>query len=474
MKILFVTPPMKSWLFYGRHISPYIGYAQLAAFLREKGFEVEVLDSFALGHDFDQMEAEVRKIKPDAVGMGAYTSTIHLATEANKRIKRVCPDCVIIGGGLHYYGLYKESLKTDPHLDYIVMGEGELTMAELCEELKPGRPSPERLRQIRGLAFRDGEEVILTPTRPMIPNLDSLPMPAYDLFPWDKYVGMTYWDHFVTTAFSRGCTGKCDFCFQWNQYEGIYRYRSGKKVAEEINLLAKEHGVKVVTMGDDNFSASRQRNMEFCEEMLKLKPGIKWNFLGRADEILRDRDLLPLMHESGCRIALIGVETHDDKILEKSGKNLTTAQIKEAFKVMRQNKIATVATVIIGFPEDTESSIKQLAAFLDELDPDFIVPQPLTPLPGTILWERVRAEGKIEIEDFALYDTAHVIMPSDHLSRAELYRLMAWMSREFYSKQERIYRGLYETDEHVSKCFRNWMEICVNLTPEALEGKVLV
>ncbi|MGH9820453.1 MAG: B12-binding domain-containing radical SAM protein, partial [Pyrinomonadaceae bacterium] len=197
MKILFITPPMGNWAPWGdRHLAVNSLHAQLAAFIREKqSADVAILDCRALGLDDDQMLHEIKRRRPDVVFFGAMIAAAGGAAQLNrfhaamKRIKDAAPSVVTIGGGLMYTAIPQKIMNDNPQLDYAIVGvfgDNEHALWELLEELKRPRPN---FDQIKGLAFRKDNEIVLTAARPVLMNLDELPLPAYDLFPMDRYYG---------------------------------------------------------------------------------------------------------------------------------------------------------------------------------------------------------------------------------------------------------------------------------------------
>ncbi|MEW5758985.1 MAG: radical SAM protein [Candidatus Omnitrophota bacterium] len=466
MKITFLTPPMGMWVYFGKMRSIYPGFAQLAAYLLEKttDVEVDVLDCPAFDLNHDQMIEELKKRNPDLIGMGCGTTWVHCIYDAARKIKKAMPNVKIVCGGMHFNALSKESLGECPEIDFAVIGEGENTLLELTQEL--AKPNA-NFRVIDGLCFREKDNVILNGPRAIIDDLDSLPLPAYHLFPLDKYYSYTYWPKAVRIVTSRGCAGRCYFCFQWNQYDGrrkenVGRWRglSGKRIADQAELLVKKYGTQMFEIQDDDFNSQTERIEEFCDEILKRKLEFSWMFLGRADKFVEQTHLYKKMRQSGCILTLIGIEAETDEKLKAMGKNITLAQIKEAITKLRENDISTCGTVMIGFWEDDETTIKKRAETLDWLDPDLMTVQILVPYPGTEFWEEMKNSPRREIKDFRFYDMAHAVMPTKYLSRDDLNRFAGWMNREFYSKPERVHRMLYGyTSPLVGACCRSYMEV---------------
>ncbi len=460
MKILFITPPMGNWAPWGdRHLAANSLHAQLAAFIREKkAAEVEVLDCRALELDLNQMVDEVKKRRPDVVYFGSLIVTAGGAAqlarfhEAMQQIKRDLPEIITVGGGLMYTALSKDIMQENPQIDIAIIGlfgDNEYTLWELLEELKSPAPN---LDEIKGLAYRKNGEIVLTPSRGIIQNLDELPMPAYDLFPMDRYYGYSVIPNYNEALTSRGCEGACHFCYEWwlvdprNPREfSSHRTRSGKKVAEEMELLSKQYGVKVITFMDDDFNSDRKKMADLVEELERRKLDLQWFILGRAQNFIRDADLIPRLRKVGMFQVLIGIDGGTDEEIAEARKGpmkVGVKELRELVSYLRQNDISTVGTYMNGFWEDDEARIRQRYYAVDEIDPDLVMIQGLTPVPGSPIWKRAIKENLIEVKDLSLWDVEHLVMPTKHLSRKQVGELTGWAFKSFYNKPGRIERIL--------------------------------
>ena len=211
MKILFVMPKVGAWATHGKHFAPNQMYAHWAAFVREKGYrDVDVLDCTVLDISIDGIGEKVSEKAPDAVVLG---DMIHCSVgfgeiwhfnEAAAKIKQALPKIKIVVGGLWYSSMPVDTLEENPAIDYVVMGEEE-AFYDLIMAIDTGT----FVKDISGIASRVEGKPVLGPHRPLLMNLDSLPLPAYDLFPMEKYVGHTYWKPFVEMVTSRGCPSAC-------------------------------------------------------------------------------------------------------------------------------------------------------------------------------------------------------------------------------------------------------------------------
>ncbi|MGB7952298.1 MAG: radical SAM protein [Candidatus Binatia bacterium] len=460
MKLLFITPPMGNWAPWGdRHLAVNSLYSQVAAFIREKGAaEVAVLDCRALGLDDDQMMDEITQRRPDVVFFGSVIPAAGGAAQLNrfhaamKRIKESYPKTITVGGGLMYTAIPQQIMKDNPQLDFAIVGvfgDNEYTLAELLEELK--RPAP-NFDAIKGLTYRKGDEIVLTPARPLIANLDELPMPAYDLFPMDRYYGYSVIPNYNEAVTTRGCEGACHFCYEWWLVDprnprdfSSHRTRSGKAVADEMELLHKQYGVKALTFMDDDFNSDRQKMVDLVEELEKRKLDLSWFCLSRAQNLIRDTDLIPRLRKVGLYQVLIGVDGGtDEEIAEarKGSMKVGVKELKDLIQFLRKNDISTIATYLNGFWEDDDAKIRQRAKAVDEIDPDIVMIQLLNPIPGSPIYKKAVKDSLIEVNNLSLYDLEHCVMPTKHLTRHQLGELTGWAFQSFYGKPGRIDRIL--------------------------------
>ncbi len=460
MKLLFITPPMGNWAPWGdRHFAVNSLYSQLAAFVREKkAAEIEALDCRALELNDDQMLDEVRRRKPDAVFFGAMiaaaggAATLNRFHGAMQKIKDIAPRTVTIGGGLMYTAVPQKIMTDNPQLDFAIVGvfgDNEYTLTELLEELKTSSP---KLAEIKGLSWRRGDGIVLNAPRPLIQNLDELPMPAYDLFPMDKYYGYSVIPNYNEAVTSRGCEGACHFCYEWWLVDPrnprdftSHRTRGGRAVADEMELLNKKYGVKALTFMDDDFNSDRQKMLDLVEALEEKQLDMSWFCLSRAQNLIRDADLVPRLRKVGMYQVLIGIDGGTDEEIAEARKGpmkVGVKELKELVQFLRKNDISTIATYLNGFWDDDEAKIRQRAKAVDEIDPDIVMIQVLNPIPGSPIYKKAVKESLIEIDNLSLYDLEHCVMPTKHLTRQTLGELTGWAFQSFYSKPGRVERIL--------------------------------
>jgi radical SAM superfamily enzyme YgiQ (UPF0313 family) len=474
---------MGAWCVWGKHITINVNLAQLAANLREwyPEIEVRVLDCHALEMDEKAMVKAVSEINPDLIYMGDALQTNGVAAiaprhqQAARLIKEQIPEVKICVGGFFYGASAPELLPQMPEFDFMVYGETEVTVPELAYELSKNDPD---IPSVKGLTYRINGEIGVTAYRPLFQNLDDLPLPAYDLFPIEKYIGFSYVERYVETYHSRGCPNGCRFCVGWSNYDPrgnrdwtCYRYRSGKRVAEEFELLQKKYGVKCITIMDEDFNVERKRMEEFFEELKKRGVHIPYYMLGRAAYFLRDQDILKEYRKSGMMSALVGMEAVDDETLKMINKGTTVDEVKEVVDKFRSEDIVSIVSWMVGFPDDDEKRIKDRFERIDLMDPDITALQILTPLPSIPMYKEV--EPYIVDHDLSKWDFHHAVVRTKHLSREDLGRLAAWANREFYSRPGRIQRVLYNKKyhEYAKLCFRSYIETISSFERAAKEGQ---
>jgi len=487
MKILFVMPKVGAWATHGIHRSPNQLYAHWAAYVRDtRGYaDIAVIDGKADQIPMEQLIEMVKQKNPEVVvmgeqlhGYGGYGVLRHFK-DAAVGIKKVLPKTKIVLGGLWYSAMPIPTLEENPAVDFVVMGEEE-SFGDLIEAIDKNKP----LKDVAGVTSRIDGEIVMGPHKPLMEDLDKLPLPAYDLFPMDKYVGHTYWKPFVDMVTSRGCPSACTFCYEWDQFDPRspsdflkWRAKSPERVMEELNLLHNKYGVKVVVIQDDNFNVDPKRVQKFCELKKASNNPIKWVSLGRAIDWVNCESILPLMKENGLFMGVFGIEVTTQSELKKIAKGITIEQIQKTIEILRRNDIAIVADIMMGFDYDTEAIIKQRFEFTDAVDPDIMWVGYVTPAPNSPMWRIAMKKGWVDPKkvDFSTWDFLHPVIPTDYLTTEDLGRLGSWCMREFFSKPGRINRIMESNFDPLAKlCFKDVMDGINKWEAAATKGEVQI
>jgi len=396
---LFVRPPRPLWPFNSPASAfwPPLAFASLAAALREqaRGLRVEILDAPALRLGWRSLEAELHRRQPAYVGIGE--EAVSCAEGLRLAALAKAAGATVIAGGCFFGHLAPEAIRTGK-IDAVVHGEGEATLVELVEALRSGqRPD---LRSVAGICFADGEEIVRTPARPLITDLDRLPFPAYDLLPVEQY-GAQSRNHPRLAALesSRGCVGACDFCVLWRQMGRFeagqpvahLRVKSPERLLEEVRVLVHRHGRRYLGWVDPCFNAHPGVPGRLAELLRRHGLQVGQSAWVRAEGIVRDAasGALASCVGAGLNEVYLGIERPDAESLRQLHKTASVEEARQALRILLRQfpQVFTVGSFIYGLPGDTPATIRAIYRLALELELDKAFFIPLTPLPGTPFWK---------------------------------------------------------------------------------------
>lgn len=436
MKITFINPPQTNskYKFLGV-VAPSLGIGYMAAVLEKHGYDVDVLDASALELTYDEIGEEIIKRNPDVVSISALTPTIGVALDTADKVKQVKPDTVVVLGGYHPTFEY-ESVLEEESVDIVVRGEGEYTLLELVQFIESGWD----LADVCGLAFhdKDDDKLIVTPDRPIITDLDELPFPAFHLFPMEKYKILNISTNVATIITTRGCPMQCSFCSSAALHGHHLRRRSPQNVVDEIEIRLKEQNIDTIAFMDDTFTLNKKFVREFCHEIQRRNLKFWWGCTSRVDTL--DEEILQLMKDCGCITIFIGVESADQQMLEKMNKNITVSKTENAFRLARKVGIRTIASCVIGMPEDTKKSINQTIAFVKKLNPNYALYSLATPYPGTRFYNETFKKNLIQIKDWSKYTLIDPVLETIDCSSQELRSIQKMAFIKFYLRPNYLLR----------------------------------
>ncbi|MFH1209763.1 MAG: radical SAM protein [archaeon] len=457
MDLMLIYPPLsveeryarKTGKNIGGHLPP-LGIATLGAFAREHKFSVDVLDCLALDINNQDILNRIDKNKPKVVGFSCLTTMFHRAKETALLIRKRFPDILIIIGGHHATIMPIDIIKDDDCFDLLVFGEGELTLLEILNEYKKDKFSIKKfltnykkLNKIKGIVFREKNKIVKTLNRDLIKNIDSLPYPARDLLPMDKYIPLpnqykrTPVVHMVAI---RGCPYQCSFCSNNAVFGRGIRARSPKKVVEEIKYLIKTYNVREISFWDDMMTVNKKWMEELCNEIINQKIDITWTGYARVDTV--NIELLRLMKRAGCWNIFYGYEAGVQELLDNIDKGITLRQIEDANKWTKEAGIEVRASFMIALPGETPELAKKTIEFAKRLNPDYAQFSITTPFPGTKLWNNAEKFGRIN-KDFKNYNGWEpVFVPYGYKDEEEIMKMEKRAVREFYFRPAFIISAL--------------------------------
>ena len=371
--------------------SPPLGLACLAAALESEGIDVKILDFVVFPYSKTILEKELMQFNPDLIGVTAVTMSIDSALEIARDAKSVAPDVSVVMGGPHVTFCARETMRANQAIDFIVMGEGEETIVALSDALIGDR----RFDAIAGLVYREGYRIKTTAERAFIKDIDSLPSPARHLLPLGRYraLGLP-----VSITTSRGCPFQCIFCVGRKMVGATVRYRSPKKVVDELASLTCL-GFERINIADDLFTASKRHCLAVCDEIVQRGLKVEWTSFARVDTV--SKDVLKRMKAAGCSAVSFGVESGSPEILKRIKKGITIDQVYEAVTMCNHVGITPQASFILGLPGETPETLQQtisLAKKLKEMGVQYGY-HLLAPFPGT--------DVRINLEAYDLQIMSH-------------------------------------------------------------------
>lgn len=434
--ILFVEPPRNFWFVMGEYLPPPSSLLILAAYVEQEcpGVDIDIVDCQADQLDWQGLQKYIESTHPSIVLTSGFTTNTYTCARTCEIAKTVSEDIVTIVGGIHFSFTPDESLQSFPEIDYIVRGEGELTVVDLIKTLE----NKGKITAVQGISYRKNDKIIHNPARPLIENLDTLPYPAYHLveenlkrYHFTMMAGRN--TRYMILEGARGCEHQCSFCTQWNHWGSRWRTKSAKRIADEIEFLNETYGGVFLWLADDHMKLSA-RGKQLYEELKqkRCKDDIMLFFQTRTDDIAHHQDLIGKLREVGTYWIMCGVENDSEETLKEYKKGTKTSDAYTAMNTLRQNDIFAHAMFVIGARRDTHESIERLRQFSVDLAPDVAIYTTLTPFPGTVYYENAKKNGWIEDTNYANYDMAHAIMSTESLTRSEVQEELWRCYRAFY------------------------------------------
>jgi anaerobic magnesium-protoporphyrin IX monomethyl ester cyclase len=423
-KIALVNPPVLKGVFHHPLLPP-LGLAYLAAVLEQDGHEVRVIDCPACAIDHDQLKMELASFEPMLIGITSTTPTIPSALLSARAAKEACPDSKVILGGPHATFMDKQILSEEIAVDIVVRGEGEQTLVELAQH----SPNSESLHDIDGITFKNNGQIIQTPDRPFIQNLDDMPRPAYKYFPLEKY--RIFGKMFLPIITSRGCPFQCSFCVTSQIFGQKFRARSPKNVVDELEWLRDVHGANGVSFYDDTLTLDRKRILEICDEIKNRKIGLPWGCQTRVDQV--SKEVLAKMREANCNEVSFGVESGCQNILDAVKKKTSVEQNEKAIKWAKEEGLFVAVSAIIAYPGETKDTVRQTVDLVRRMEPDDAYLCIATPYPGTELRTLVENMGWKISNDWSLYDTMNPVVENPLVPAEEIIKIRKAFYDGFYS-----------------------------------------
>ncbi|MCX5706017.1 MAG: radical SAM protein [Candidatus Omnitrophica bacterium] len=455
MRVLLVIYDNDSFIHWFPH-----GMAYIASALKNAGHKVTIYNQDKFHYPETHLTQYLNSHEFDVVGVGViagyhqYRKLLEISEAVNLADRK---PFYVLGG--HGPSPEPEYFLKKTNADVVVLGEGEITIVELLDALQDKKD----LHSVDGIAFLDNNKLVVTKERAPIKEIDTIPLPAWDLFPMDYY-SLIREPHIrnkekcFPVISGRGCPFNCNFCYRMDK--GI-RIRSSQSVIEEIQILKKDYNISYIAFMDELFMSSPVRTIKLCEDFINAKLNIKWSCNGRLN--YATPEVLKVMKKAGCVFIGYGIECMDDEILKVMNKNLTVEQITKGIEATLSIGISPGFNIIFGNIGENEKTLQASVDFLLKYDDhsQLRTIRPVTPYPGSPLYYYAKEKGLLkDVEEF--YEKRHI--NSDLLS----INFTSLTDEEFYKHlfeaNKKLLKNYSECklDEHIEAFRKLYLERDVN------------
>ena len=368
---------------------PPLNLLYLAAALRADGYSPLVLDANALRLTDPQIVDAARRLDPAVMGLSVYSDILRQVRDLTEVLGEACPGARLVLGGPHATAVPRQTLECFPRVDFVLRGEAEESLPQLCLRLVQGR----EVKDLPGICYREGDRVRLGPP-PRPPRIHGLPLPARDLVA-SVYQRRLYHTLMVrrrpvdTMITSRGCPFACGFCYTRGHR---YRFRAPDAVVDELARI-RDQGIRDVEICDDTFTVNRERAMEIFDLIIRARLDLSFRIKSRTDVF--DEQLARRASEAGAYLVAFGMESGSQRILDAMGKRITVEDNARACELSRRYGMLCHSSWIIGYPGETPQTVRETLEFIKKHRPSTVNVGVLRPYPGSPVYQLARQQGDL-------------------------------------------------------------------------------
>ncbi len=385
----------------------YLAYA--AKVLLNEGFDVHALDGVALNISREEFIKRTVALDPDVIvvetAMHAFLHDVNLA----KELKRLIPKIKLVFVGPHATSYAEKILEDYPFIDFVIKGEYDFALCEVVKLLSQGAEE----FPLDGVGYKKNGDAVLSEKRGYIEDVNTLPFPAFEIFPSNEEPdisrygdGVITYNPSVTLHSSRGCPYGCDFCL-WPQVmygNRVYRMFDPKRVVDEMEYVINKFGAKEVYFDDDDFCVNKKHVVGICNEIKARGINIPWSCMG--DAMSSDEEMIKAMADAGCIFMKFGVENGNKEVLKKIGKPLDPVKAIQVSRWCRKYGIMTHATFMFGTTGDTLDTMQETLSLANKIKFDYAQASIATPFPGTAMHNKLVQAGILKEVEYNKFDGA--------------------------------------------------------------------
>lgn len=411
--------------------------AYIASLLKSNGHEIKLIDCMAEKILLDDVILETQKFKPSLIILNTSFPSITYDLITASFIKRQIHQTKIAVIGMFPTLLKEKVLKEYVYIDFAIFGEPEWAVKELANSLENGTPFDE----IEGLIFRKRDKIITNEPQNFIKNkLEELPLPARDMLKNEAYTHVSDNKNFTLLSINRGCPYSCSFCTAHHYYGKTVRRRGVESVISEILECVNKYNIKKYLFWGESFTLDNDYAMQICNEMIKHDLNIEWYTRSRVDTV--NYDLLYKMKQAGCKGISYGIESINQKVLDRCNKGIKVSQIIHAIDMTKKAGLNVVGHFIFGLPGDNKESANETINFAKTSGLNYAQFYGAVPYPQTELWKLASDNNWVEPSDYSTYHLAETPMRNEFLSSKEIKQLRQYAIRSFYNKPKMYFNSL--------------------------------
>ncbi|MCK4948078.1 MAG: B12-binding domain-containing radical SAM protein [Candidatus Aureabacteria bacterium] len=331
----------------GENMWPPMGILYLSSYLRSRmaNVEIKITDGCKIG--YKSTLQEIKKFKPDIVGISFYTTLAYGASKLAQEVKKILPSSIVVMGGAHATTLPEDTLKASG-ADIVIIGEGEKTFSRIVRLISQDKNLSE-FANLPGICIKIDGKVRQNAPSKFITPLDKIPFPAWDLIDIAEYKGwyMSKQSPEATMFFSRGCPYNCTFCSNrvWKSSQPVVRFRSPQNIVDEMEYLKNSFSVKEIFDNSDEFNCNLEHSLAVCREIKKRNLGITWKTQLRVSPFTEE--LAKELAASGCWYVHLGVESGNQETLNGIKKKIDLKDVELTCKLLKKYNIKVMALFML-------------------------------------------------------------------------------------------------------------------------------